>query len=72
MPAIYLQEVARRFWGSAMATDFSTWEGKALCSKKGAGTGLRPGKPDFMRCTLPMLIISKTFQRLEFTSRWPK
>ncbi len=28
-----LQEVARRFWGSAQAADYSTWEGKALCSK---------------------------------------
>lgn len=28
-----LREVARRFWGSSQAADYSTWEGKALCSK---------------------------------------
>jgi aldehyde:ferredoxin oxidoreductase len=28
-----LHEVARRFWGSPQAADYSTWEGKALCSK---------------------------------------
>jgi aldehyde:ferredoxin oxidoreductase len=28
-----LREVARRFWGSVQAADYSSWEGKALCSK---------------------------------------
>ena len=28
-----LREAATRFWGGAMAADFSTWEGKALASK---------------------------------------
>jgi aldehyde:ferredoxin oxidoreductase len=27
-------EAARRYWGSAAAADFSTWEGKALAAKK--------------------------------------
>jgi aldehyde:ferredoxin oxidoreductase len=29
-----VQQVARRFWGSEIAADFSTWEGKALATKR--------------------------------------
>ncbi len=29
-----VRQVARRFWGSEMAADFSSWEGKALATKK--------------------------------------